>query len=153
MDVEANLDLCACRLAQEGIASARRHLDVGYHAGRDEHILRDLDIAQRLSPFDPLMFAITSSRALTMTARGELDEAVRWAVSATLQPNAHFHIFAVAAICLELAGQREQASRQLARVLQRHPGYSREVFFRSFLHKQEARRQVMDDALRRLGLP
>ena len=126
---------------------------VGYHAGEDEQILRELDIAQRLSPFDPLMFAITSSRALTMSVHGDLEEAARWAVSATLQPNAHFHIFAVAAICLELAGQREQASQQLAKALQRHPGYSREVFFRSFPHKQEERRQVMDDALRRLGLP
>ena len=126
---------------------------VGFHAGEDEHILRELDMAQRLSPFDPLMFAMTSSRAMTLAMRGEYKEAARRAVSATLQPNAHFHIFAIAAVCLELAGQSEQARLQLAKALQRHPGYSRDVFFRSFPHKLEARRKLMDDALRRVGLP
>ncbi len=126
---------------------------MGFHAGEDDYILRELDTAQRLSPFDPLMFAMTSSRAMTLAAHGDHEGAARLAVSATLQPNAHFHIFAIAAVCLDLAGRAEEARQQMAKAVLRHPGYSREVFFRSFPHKQDQRRRMMDEALGRLGLP
>lgn len=125
---------------------------VGFHAGEDEQTLLELDTARRLSPFDPLMFAMTSSRAMTLALGGQFEEAAKLAVSATQQPNAHFHIFAVAAACLELAGQRERAREQLAMALARHPGYSRQVFFRSFPHKLADRRNVLDGALQRAGL-
>ena len=126
---------------------------VGFHAGRDVSIVQELDMARRLSPFDPMMFAISSARALTMAVSGQQQEAARWAVRGTLQPNAHFHIFAIAAICLELAGRHEEGLAQLARASERHPGYTRAIFFRSFPHKDEARRRILEEALIRLGMP
>jgi TolB-like protein len=125
---------------------------VGFHAGEDEQTLLELDTARRLSPFDPLMFAMTSSRAMTLALGGQVEEGAQLAVSATQQPNAHFHIFAIAAACLEMAGQHERAMEQMAKAKARHPGYSVEVFFRSFPHKLAARRQLLDASLRRAGL-
>ncbi|QFU76789.1 hypothetical protein EY643_14645 [Halioglobus maricola] len=126
---------------------------IGFHAGEDVSILQNLDMAQRLSPFDPLTFAITSARALTLAASGQTEEAARWALRATRQPNAHFHIFTIAAICLELTGRREDALAQLAMAHERHPGYTREVFFRSFPHRDPVRRALLEGALTRLGMP
>ena len=126
---------------------------IGTHAGLDASVLLDLDRAQRLSPFDPLLFAMKSSRAISLALRGEYEEAAPWAIRATHEPNAHFHIYAVAAAILELAGRSDDARNNSKWVLQREPGYSVEVFQRSFPHKDEARREAMLAALERAGIP
>lgn len=51
--------------------------------------------ARKLSPFDPLQFAMLASRALAHVRLGEFEEAADWASRATSRPNAHVHILAV----------------------------------------------------------
>ena len=72
------------------------------HAGLPDLAIADLDSARRFSPYDPLMFAMKSSRAVALAIQGDHESAVRWAIDATREPNAHFHIRAVAAACLQL---------------------------------------------------
>jgi tetratricopeptide (TPR) repeat protein len=55
------------------------------------------DRAQRLSPFDPLLFAMYGSRAMAHARLGRFDEAARNAAIAASRPNAHPHIFGLAA--------------------------------------------------------
>lgn len=43
---------------------------IGVHAGIDDESLRALDVAERLSPFDPLLFAMKSSRAISLANQG-----------------------------------------------------------------------------------
>jgi TolB-like protein/DNA-binding SARP family transcriptional activator len=126
---------------------------VSLHSGIPAEAIPELEAAQRLSPFDPLLFAMISSRAVSLALQGKFEEAATLAVRATLEANAHFHIYAIAAACLELAGRHEEARRNVQIALQRHSAYSRKVFFRSFPYKLPAQQEIMDSALARAGLP
>ena len=126
---------------------------IGIHAGLDHASVPSLDMAQRLSPFDPLLFAMKSSRGISLANQGKYDEAAAWAIRATHEPNAHFHIYAIAAACLELAGRPADARNNARWVIERQPRYSVEVFRRSFPHKYEAAREPMLAALARAGIP
>jgi tetratricopeptide (TPR) repeat protein len=126
---------------------------IGIHAGLDHASVPSLDMAQRLSPFDPLLFAMKSSRGISLANQGKYDEAAAWAIRATHEPNAHFHIYAIAAACLELAGRPADARNNARWVIERQPRYSVEVFRRSFPHKDEAAREPMLAALARAGIP
>src|SRR5690606_1570104 len=126
---------------------------VGIHAGLDDASLPSLEMAQRLSPFDPLLFAMKSSRAISRANRARIEEAASWAIAATQEPNAHFHIYAVAAACLEMAGRSADARNNAGWVLERQPGYTVDVFRRSFPHKEESAREAFLAALGRAGVP
>lgn len=126
---------------------------IGIHAGQDQDCLPFLDSAQRLSPFDPLLFAMKSSRGMSLANQGLFDEAVAWAVRATHEPNAHFHIYAIAAACLQLAERSRDARDNAAWVLKRRPDFSVEFFKRSFPHKNETQREPFIQALLQAGIP
>jgi TolB-like protein/DNA-binding SARP family transcriptional activator len=126
---------------------------IGIHAGLDDASLSSLDMAQRLSPFDPLLFAMKSSRGISLANQRRYEEAATWAMRATHEPNAHFHIYAIAAACLDLAGRSADARNHARWVIERQPQYSVEVFRRSFPHKDEAAREPMLAALVRAGIP
>lgn len=125
---------------------------VGVHAGVADTALPELEMAQRLSPFDPLLFAMISSRAISLALQGDYESAARCALEATREANAHYHINAVAAACLALAGREAEARRQIAIARRAHPGYTRDAFFRSFPYKHPEQQQLMAQALERAGL-
>lgn len=125
---------------------------IGIHANADDASLPSLDKAQRLSPYDPLLFAMKSSRAISLANQGKYNEAASWAIRGTQEPNAHFHIYAVAAACLELAGRSADAKNNAGWVLERRPDYTVEIFQRSFPHKDESSREPMLAALARAGI-
>jgi hypothetical protein len=52
-----------------------------------------------------MLFGMRSSRAISLAVQGDLENAARWAVEATREPNAHFHIHAIAGACLQMAGK------------------------------------------------
>ena len=91
-------------------------------------------------------------KALLLVSQEKYHDAAHWAVRATVEPNAHFHIFAIAAACLELDERHEEAGRYARLALEKHPGYSRKVFFQSFPYKLAHHRQRIYDALGRAGL-
>ncbi|MEO6030982.1 MAG: hypothetical protein ABIP61_03605, partial [Burkholderiaceae bacterium] len=135
---------------------AQWHYALGFirvHAGAAAQALPDLDAAERLSPFDPLLFAVEGSRAISLAIQGQYDEAAAWSVRATREPNAHFHIRAIAAACLALAGHQAEAETFAQRVCREHPGYSIGVYERSFPHKAASHRELMARALRSAGVP
>ena len=120
---------------------------IGAHAGTPEKALVDLDYAERLSPFDPFLFAIRSSRAIALLLENQPESASACAVEASREPNAHFHIHAIAAICLHMIGEKARAREFVNRVLSVHPGYSASVFARSFPHREHACAQQFREAL------
>ncbi|MFL0798294.1 MAG: hypothetical protein K6L73_12485 [Cellvibrionaceae bacterium] len=134
---------------------AQGHYAKGFicaHADVAESALPELDAAQRLSPCDPFLFAMKSSRAISYAMKGRYEDAALWAVKATYEPNAHFHIYGIAAACLQLAGRGGDAAKFMAIALKHHPGYSKEIFFRSFPYKNPDQKQLMWDALLEVGL-
>ena len=86
----------------------------------------------RLSPFDPLQFAMFATRALAHVRLGDLKEAVAWALKAAHCPNAHAHILAIAVECLSLVNRRDDARRLAARIRERTPTDNLGVLLRAF---------------------
>jgi TolB-like protein/DNA-binding SARP family transcriptional activator len=135
---------------------AQGHYALGFiraHAGVPTQALPELAAAERLSPFDPLLFAMEGTRAISLAMAGQYDEAAAWSVRATREPNAHFHMHAIAGACLALAGRPAEARAFAQRARRDHPGYSIRVFERSFPHKLAPHRALMAQALRSIGVP
>lgn len=135
---------------------AQGHYALGFiraHAGASTQALPALAVAERLSPYDPLLFAVEGSRAISLAMQGLYDEAAAWGIRATREPYAHFHMHAIAAACLALAGRREEARAYAQRACSDHPGYSIRVFERSFPQKLGSHQALMARALRSAGMP
>ena len=110
-----------------------------------------VDLAMRLSPLDPLHYAMLATRALTHMASNEEEQAAHWAERGARSPGAHVLIAVIAAAAHTLAGDAARASYWVRNVRQRNDSFTREVFFRSFPMKSEAMRTKMDRALLELG--
>jgi TolB-like protein/DNA-binding SARP family transcriptional activator len=94
--------------------------------------IRHADRSHSLSPYDPMTFAMLGAKALAHARLGRFSEAAELGVKATLRPNAHAHVLAIAAECLALAGRGEEARAFWSRIRQARPEYSIEDFLSSF---------------------
>ena len=97
------------------------------------------DRSRRLSPFDPLLFAMLGSRAVGLARLGEYDQASEWAMKAAARPNAHQHIMAIAALSLGLAGRVEEAAVYKAKIHERTPNYTMAHFMAAFRFSPDAK--------------
>ncbi|HJY39269.1 MAG TPA: winged helix-turn-helix domain-containing protein [Steroidobacteraceae bacterium] len=114
-------------------------------AGR-EHV----DLAMRLSPLDPLHYAMLATRSFTHMVVNEDAEAAHWAERGARSPGAHVLIAMIAAAAHELAGDTARATFWSANVRERNASLSRDTFFRAFPMRPDAMRRRMDQALARL---
>ena len=94
--------------------------------------IRYADRSLGLSPYDPMAFAMLGSKALAHARLGQFDQAAEWAIKASLRPNAHAHILAIAAECLALADRGDEARVFSERIQQARPDYSIDDFLSSF---------------------
>jgi tetratricopeptide (TPR) repeat protein len=120
-------------------------------AGRGLEGRGHVDLAMRLSPLDPLYYAMLGTRAFTHMAEGEEAEAASWAERAARSPGAHVLIAMIAAAAQLLAGNEAAARAWAANVRERNPVLTREDFFRAFPMKPEAMRSRVSKALAKLG--
>ena len=90
------------------------------------------DCSRTLSPFDPLLFAMLGTRAMALVRLGRFEEAAAWGVKAASRPNAHAHIYGIAAYSLALAGSLEQARAHAAAIRKTLPGYGIQDFLGTF---------------------
>lgn len=122
-------------------------------AGISQEGIEAADVARRLSPNDPMRFAMLSVRANCLAQLGEFEEAVKWVQQATHQSNAHFHILAIAVYIASAAGNLELAQKYKARLLQSRPDYKISDFFRGFPLRNKEHVDLVVDGLKRVGLP
>ena len=120
-------------------------------AGRGVEGRRHVDFAMRLSPIDPLYYAMLATRAFTHMVMGEYAEAAEWAERAARSPGAHVLIAMIAVAVHVLAGDEIRAASWAANVRSRNPALTRSDFFRSFPMKSEAARNGISNALKRFG--
>ena len=120
-------------------------------AGRELEGRAHVDLAMRLSPIDPLYYAMLGTRAFTHVAAGEDAEAAEWAERAARSPGAHVLIAMIASAAHLLAGGTERATYWAANVRERNPALGREDFFGAFPIKPPTMRSRLGDALARLG--
>jgi TolB-like protein len=85
--------------------------------------LRYSDHSRHLSPFDPLIFAMLGARSMAMVRLRKFEEAADWGVKAASRPNAHAHIFAIAAYSLALAGRLDEGRAHMAHIRKQIPHY------------------------------
>src|SRR3546814_1443400 len=71
------------------------------------------------------------------------DEAVETLAMAIRQPNAHYHLVALAAVCDALAGREAEARRNLGRLHEAAPEYGEREFRRAFQFQQPAHAQLI----------
>ena len=90
------------------------------------------DVAQRLSPFDPLLFGMLGARALACLNLKEHAQAALWGDRAARRPNAHVHIQAIAAFSNALADRREEAGGYARRIRETAPSYRCDDFLAAF---------------------
>ena len=105
----------------------------------------------RLSPLDPLYYAMLGARGFTHILRGEYDQAVVWTEQAARSPGAHVFMALLAAAAQAMAGDTARASAWAADVRERRPLLSSVDFFRGYPVKAEPMRTRIADALQGLG--
>ena len=112
---------------------------------------RNVDLAMRLSPIDPLYYAMLATRGFTHMVLGEDAEAAEWADRAARSPGAHVLIAMVAAVTQAVKGDGQRAATWAANVRERSSALNRDDFFRAFPMKTETMRARTLHALTQLG--
>ena len=107
--------------------------------------IADADLSRSLSPYDPMLFGMLATRAMSLVRLGKYAEGAQWAVKAAARPNSFPHIHAIAAISLALAGDLPSAQTHVANARRVEPNYSINEFLLTFPFEPEA------DALFRKG--
>jgi TolB-like protein len=125
---------------------------LGTLCGEGDQSQKDVVKAMALSPIDPLAYAMLSTRGLAHFVRGDYAGGADWANRATREPNAHVHIYAIAAMLNDLAGDAERAKKCAAQVRLLSPTFDQATFFRSFGFRDPEMRALASGALRRLGI-
>ncbi len=120
-------------------------------AGRGLEGRGHVNLAMRLSPLDPLYYAMLGTRAFSHMAGGEDAEAATWAEQAARAPGAHVLIAMIAVAAHALAGDDARASSWAANVRSRNAALGLTDFFRSFPVKAEPMRARVSTALARFG--
>ncbi len=122
---------------------------MGEAAPSDDALAR----SRRLSPIDPMRFAMLATHAFNSAMSGNRGRAVELAQLAAAQPNAHVHIFAVAALCGGLARRPQVAETYLRRLREAQPRYRSADFFRAFPFRSEDHVALFRKGFEALGLP
>ena len=119
-------------------------------AGDTVRSIEMADKARRLSPYDPMSFAMIGVRGFSLALNGHYHQAAELMALSVRQPNAHYHMSAMAAVCDVLAGDESAARRNFGRLLQARPEYGAGDFLRAFQFQQPAHTRLIDSAFRRL---
>lgn len=119
-------------------------------AGRASEGRTHVDLAMRLSPIDPLYYAMMATRAFTHMVMGQDAEAANWAERGARSPGAHVLISMIAAVAHSLNGDAARAARWAAIVRERDAVLSRYDFMRAFPMKPDAVRTRVLQALTQL---
>ena len=101
---------------------------------------RDAQLALRLSPLDPLRYAMIATCGLSQVLQGNYREAAVLAERAARSPGAHKHIAVIAAIATHLAGNQERGAYWIAQARRSDPALDAGAFLASFPFSDEAGR-------------
>ena len=121
---------------------------VGDHPGTGAAVQQ----ARRLSPYDMMSFAMLATQAISAAFSGDGEEAALLADRAARQPNAHYHIYAIAALCNAIARRPDTARQYIDRLAKAHPGYRIKDYFRAFPYRSDSLRDKVRKELMALGL-
>jgi TolB-like protein len=133
--------------AQGIYARAWTEAMAGHAIESREHV----DLAMRLSPLDPLHYAMVATRGFTHMMRGEHAEAARWTERGARSPGAHVLIAMVTAAAHSLSGDGKRAAFWAANARERNGALTQADFFRAFPIRSDAMRASLQKALGAVG--
>lgn len=113
--------------------------------------LQSLDLARRLSPYDPMSFAFTALKSTLHFIQGDLEAAVFWGRHAVRQPNCHYHCLASQALIFQAADEHLQAAAIAERLRQLKPDYTVGAFLNTTMLTEDERPFVVN-GFRALGI-
>ena len=108
--------------------------------------------ALRLSPIDPLRYAMIAADGFTHAMLGDAAAGAELADRAAREPRAHVMIAVMAAICQVWAGNRRGARHWAKDIRSRGPNLTADVFLTSFPFKDGPMRKRVTDALHSIGI-
>jgi TolB-like protein len=120
-------------------------------AGRESEGRNHVDLAMRLSPLDPMYYAMLGTRAFTHIFEGDYEAAAQWGDRAARSPGAHVLIAMVASVAQSLAGNDAAASEWARQVKERNAILNADDFLRAFPMRPEPVRTRITAALNGLG--
>jgi len=126
---------------------------VSAHAGYTNQSLHHLEVAERLSPFDTLLFAIKMAQATSLIRQKKFTEAVEVSLQASSYPNAFFSTYAITAACLQLKGDTTKAREFVTKALQMNPAYSVEAYMQFLPFSEEPTKLLISNAMQEAGMP
>lgn len=109
-------------------------------------------LALRLSPLDPLRYAMLAVRSVSAFLNEDYASAADFGESAAHSAGAHKHIALIAAIAAHAAARPERAARWVSRARALDANVSPATFFASFPFVASAGRERIDKALHDLGI-
>ena len=108
--------------------------------------------AIRLSPIDPLRYAMIAIDGFTEATFGDARTGAALVDRAAREPRAHVMIAVMAAICQVWAGNEKAARSWRREISVRGPNVSKDVFLKSFPFKSGPLRKRVSDALSTIGV-
>lgn len=133
--------------AQAIYSKAWAEMTLGEAASSDAHA----SLALRLSPLDPLRYAMLAVRSMSALFRGDSGKAAQLGEMAARSPGAHKHIAVIAAVATHADGRAAQAAQWLARARQMDPAVTPGSFFRSFPFAPSVGRERIEAGFRGIG--
>ena len=121
--------------------------------GNAHDTLENMDKAARLSPHDPLLFAIFSWRGIALLYLDQPQDAVTWARRSVQQPNCHEHAYATLAYCEWLAGNEDAARQASEAVLRIAPAYRAADYGKTFPMQDKVFLSKITEAMNLAGIP
>ncbi|WP_380871818.1 transcriptional regulator [Sphingomonas sp. DBB INV C78] len=112
----------------------------------------DAALALRLSPLDPLRYAMLAVHSINALLRGDPASAVDWGEKAARSPGAHKHIAIIAALAANASGNGDRAALWIDRARQLDPDMTRANFLKSFPFVPSGERETIERGLHDVGL-
>ncbi len=105
-------------------------------SGQDQKAETFTTRAMKLSPLDPLKYAMMSSNAMSQIGNGDMEKAADLVEKARHLPGSHFYIDMIAAAVQKLSGNAAQARVSAERAKARNPGANTASFFQDFPYRE-----------------
>jgi TolB-like protein len=124
---------------------------VGLQLGENQVCHDRIRFARRLSPYDPLKFAMLGVSGLNLALMGRAEEAVDLARQSLQQANAHYLVTAFAAVTHAVSGHIDQAHRYLTRIRKVSPGFDVSDFLTVFRFQRDRDIKLVNKAFHDMG--
>ncbi len=123
-----------------------------YAAGQAKRAIPHFDVALRLSPRDPLRWAILMTKSSVLRHLGRFDEAIVAGQQACQIPDSGFLPHAILAASFAEAGRMAEAQMSLEKTIQIQPAFSRSFLRRHLTGMHETSWDSLIGALEKAGL-